>query len=323
LPTASPTASPSPTPTATPTPALVRLTEGGCCFAPFYLDNRVTFIDRPAPDAQVGYYAVPPNGSAPELVEERLGMFHGGGAYFSYFEGRQTILERRADGQRWTLNTNAQPIVLSPDVDEISWAQRQFEGPFDRRRSDLWRVSLETGQAVRVTSLFGGGLAAWLPGDRWLLQGRRNVGEQDRTLFVLNLADGSSRDLFQAQQLRSLSVSPDGAWVAFLVAFHTDPARNGMWLVRTDGSEQRQLDWFGAYAWRDGGSLVYLPFQPGAASHEVWLYEVEKGASRRLIDATTAPIKIAQGDFTLAPDGRTLVFVAAADLNLWALRLPE
>jgi hypothetical protein len=94
-----------------------------------------------------------------------------------------------------------------------------------------------------------------------------------------------------------------------------------VWLARTDGSEQRRLDWFGAYAWRDGDHLFYLPFQPGAASEEVWLHSAENGESRRLSDGALPPFRIAQGEFFFTPAGDGMVYVSASDHNLWLLPL--
>ncbi|HYN88950.1 MAG TPA: hypothetical protein VER55_10480 [Ardenticatenaceae bacterium] len=325
-PTPTATVTPEPTmpplPTATPVPAPRQLTTGGCCWRPFFLDGQVAFIDRPAPDAPAGIYAVPLEGGTPQLVESRLGSYVAGGAFLIYQEGDITTVERRPTGERWTVDTQGQPATLSPDGDEVAWSLRDFEGAFDQRRAQLWRAPLAGAPADAEMTLLGGGLSAWLPGDRWLLTGRRSADEADRALFVLDLTTGQTFDLFRALQFRAVSVSPDGNWVVFLVAQDPTLDRNGIWLVRTDGSELRKLDWFGAYAWRGPGHLLYFPFQPEADSHEVWLYDIEAGVSRRLTDPAVTPFKIAQGDFAVAPDGRSLVYVSAHDQNLWLLQLP-
>jgi hypothetical protein len=323
--TPGPTMAPTSTATATPAPVprARQLTSGGCCWNPFLLDGQVAFLDRPSAEAKTGFYAVPLAGGEPRLLEARIGFFLAGGAYFSYQEGGQTIVERRSDGQRWQLNTGGQPVILSPDGKQAAWAVRDWEGAYDQRRTQLWRGFVPGGPTAQVLSLYGGGLNAWLPGDRWLLTGRRAVSEPDRSLSVYDLATGQSRDLFHAQSFRSLSVSPDGAWVLLVVALDPQAERNGTWLIPVAGGEPRKLDWFGACAWRDSASLYYLPFQAQAVANEVWLYDVATNSSRRLTDPALTPFKVAQGNFLFVPEQRSLVYVSASDGNLWVLPLGE
>jgi hypothetical protein len=75
----------------------------------------------------------------------------------------------------------------------------------------------------------------------------------------------------RAERLRGGLLSQDGAWLAYYVALDEDPAQNGLWLVRSDGSTRRKLDrdLFGAYQWRDAGRLLVIPFRPEAVSHEL------------------------------------------------------
>jgi Tol biopolymer transport system component len=48
---------------------------------------------------------------------------------------------------------------------------------------------------------------------------------------------------------------------------------------------------------------------------------VLSGASRPLTDPTVTSLKIANNDWAVSPDGRYVVFVNAADHNLWLLDL--
>jgi hypothetical protein len=331
VPTDAPTSTPAPTatalptatatPTPTPVPAPRRLTDDGCCWDPFFLDDQVTFIDRPSKNVPAGFYAVPLTGGPEKLVEQRLGYFLNGGAYFSYQDTGQTVIERRKDGKRWQLNTQSQPVTLSPDGSEAAWSLRDWNGPYDQRRAQIWRAPLEGGKPAAVLNLYGGGLSAWLPGDRWLLTGRRAISETDRTLFVYDLKTGGRQNLFQAQNFRSMSVSPDGARVVLQIALDPKAERNGTWLISTAGGQPRKLDWYGAFAWRDAEHIYYFPFQASAAAQELWEYDVASNSSRRLIDPAVTPFKVAQGDFVFEPGGKTLVYVSALDQNLWALDL--
>jgi hypothetical protein len=321
----SPTATPSPTQTPVPAPQLRRLTEGGCCTDPFFLDGQVTFIDRPDASRAAGYYVEGLEWGAPVLVEQRMGTFLRGGAFFSYLdENQRTVVERRSDGKQWRIDTGGQPVILSPDGEQVSWSLREWQGAFDRRRTQIYWASLEGGDATKklVATVYGGGLVAWLPGDRWLISGRRAVAEPERSLFTFNLNGGENVELMRGLNIRSSSPSPDGRWVLVTLAMEAPAERNGTWLVRTDGGEQRKVDWFGAFAWRDAGRILYFPYAPQAAAHEAWEYDIAANSSRQLTDPAVTQLRIAQGDFALSPDGRSLAFVSASDHNLWLLSLP-
>ena len=111
------------------------------------------------------------------------------------------------------------------------------------------------------------------------------------------------------------------------------PAKNGLWLAKTDGSQNVQLDdeLFGAYQWRgcpDGCSpdedrLLVVPFQPDAPLH--WLVELNPatGEVLQLTDPAVTPFKIANGDWRVAPDGAAIAFVEYSDRNIWVIELPE
>jgi Tol biopolymer transport system component len=131
--------------------------------------------------------------------------------------------------------------------------------------------------------------------------------------------------LVRSERLRGGLLSPDGAWLAYFIALDKDPAQNGLWLARTDGSAWRKLDrdLFGAYRWRDAHRLLIIPFRPEAVSHQFWELDVNTGVTRRLTDPAVTPFKIANGDWAVSPDGQYVVFVESRDYNLWLLTLPE
>ena len=88
------------------------------------------------------------------------------------------------------------------------------------------------------------------------------------------------------------------------------------------GGEARKLDFVGAYRWRDGSRLAYVPMQLGAPSHELWQIDVETGETERLLGPESFPFRIANNDWSISPDGATLAFVSEADRNLWVADLP-
>jgi hypothetical protein len=321
LPTATATATPTLTPSPTPLATAYRLTDPGCCADPFFLDGKVAFLDKPDAAKPAAFYAVPLTGGKAELIESRLGNFMQGGKYFTFPEKTLTVVERRSDGKQWKLDTKNQPVSLSPDGKQVVWSIRDESGPYDQRKSQTFVAALEDGKPTQAPTLLGGGMSGWLPDGRWLLSGRRTATETDRTLSAFDPASGQNSELFRAGNMRSVAMAPDGKWLAVQVALDPQPERNGMWLIRTDGSEKRKLTWFGAFAWRPDDTLIYLPFQPSATTHQVWRYDPVSDRSSALTDPERQPFKIAQSEFLLSPDGSTLVFLSAGDRALWALRL--
>jgi hypothetical protein len=118
-------------------------------------------------------------------------------------------------------------------------------------------------------------------------------------------------------------LSPQGGWLAYMVAFSGDPANDGLWVVATDGSGARKLDLFGAYRWRAEGRLVLIPLEAGAAGQRLVEVDAQTGALRELTGPALTPLHIAGGDWALSPDGSRVVFVSASDRNLWLVDLPE
>jgi len=326
-PTRPPTATPAPTATPTPIPLPTRLTEVGCCYGPFFLDGAVAFIDKPSEKEPAAFYAVSTQGGKPKLAESRLGVFVDGGTYFRYEDRGRIVFERRENKERVTFSAldevdNPSNIILSPDGEQVSWSVRETAGPYDERQTEVWRATREDTEGEKVIALFGGGLSAWMPDGRWLLSGRRAIEEEDRTLFIYDLESKHSAELFRASSFRSVSVSPAGQWVAFVISFDPKPERNGLWLASADGKACMKVDFFGAFAWRDATHLFYIPYQESAPANEVWVFNVLKRSSIRLTDPALTPFKIAQNDWAFAPDGSGLVYVSAMDLSLWWLPLP-
>jgi Tol biopolymer transport system component len=172
-----------------------------------------------------------------------------------------------------------------------------------------------------VATFIGGGTQAWFPdSSRLLVTSRPSFEIMERSLMVLDLADSSTRPLAQAERIGSVRLSPGGSWAAYLVTFAPTPADSGIWLARTDGGDLKRLDLFGAYQWRDDGRLLIIPLEPGRGSHEVWEVDAASGQARPLTNPALTPFQIANGDWSVSPDGSRLVFVNALDRALWLLQ---
>ena len=190
--------------------------------------------------------------------------------------------------------------------------------------NDIYVADIDGQNAERVTRVYGGGLIGWLPNSTGLLfLGRPSLDTHDRTLTVLDLKNNTAADLVTAERIAGVSLSNGGTWVAYFISFNADETRNGIWVQRTDGSDARQLDQWGAYQWRDDAHLLLIPMRAASEKpFEVWEIDAASGQSRPLTEAAATPLTILNGDWRVSPDGKSIVFVNSVDRNLWVLKLP-
>jgi hypothetical protein len=345
IPTASPLPTlPSPTPVvqATPTPlaSLIQLTQGKCCAQPFWASDshRVLFIDKPEATGPTGIYGVDiDNPGAIKLVTTLVAYYTSDLKYATFFDGAFTIVENLDDGEKWRLGTGGRGVLLSPDRTRVVWNETPETLPFENRLTNVMIGSLSRspgadqsgGDARTLVRSLRGGATAWLDDQHLLMTGRESPDSQEVTLFTFSLADGTRQDLDRARNLRSITPSPDGKWIAYAIVFDEQPERDGLWLVRRDsGSEAsgtgapRKLGFFGGFQWRDARRLVYVPLEPGAQGQVLYEYDVAVDRARQLTDPTRTPFKIANGDWAISPDGNKIVFVNAQDMNLWLINIP-
>ncbi|MEQ8764205.1 MAG: S9 family peptidase [Planctomycetota bacterium] len=105
--------------------------------------------------------------------------------------------------------------TLSPDGDEVVFLRNFMDIMKDRRRSNLWRVDFEGGEARPITTgLSNVGSPLFSPdGTKLLYTSNEEGGNQ---IWVRWLETGETAKLTQLQQSPSgLSWSPDGSWIAF------------------------------------------------------------------------------------------------------------
>ena len=317
-------------------PRAIQLTTGGCCTQPFWSPDslEIRFIDKPDEASPVGIWGVPLDQpqAAPVLVSERIELSTALPDYLIETVGDTTTIERLADGQRWTVPAQGRTVRLSPDRSRIAWSITNADLEPERQVAAVWVANLDGSDARQVATLPRGGVSGWISNDVLLVSGRESLQAQEQTLSALSLADGATTELARAERLRGQVLSPSGQWIVYYTTFDADPSKNGMWLVRTDGSGSRQLDreFFGAYQWRgcpDGcgpqdDRLLIVPFDPEAAFHRLVEVNPATGNAKPLTDPAVTPFKIANGDWRVSPDGNTVVFVESGDRNIWAIGLP-
>ncbi len=285
--------------------------------------SAVRFIDRPSSTEPSGIWEVGLAGGEPQFVTDRLGFASPDGSLIAYPEGGQTYIEEAAGGERWAAPSSGRAISFSPDGALIAWQVASSTVNFDRRLVEVWVANVDGSQPHMVAELTGGGLSGWFPDGRRVLVSGRDLEAQEGFLAELNLADGGLREIVRGERLRGGSLSPEGGWIAYQISFSRDPEQDGLWVVRTDGTDARQLDIFGSYRWRLEGRLVMIPLEPGAPSHRVLEIDAATGEARPLTDPAVTPFRIAGGDWSLSPDGNRIAFVSAEDRNIWVIELGD
>lgn len=321
---------PTETPSPTPAPLLYRLSEGSCCVDHFWSPdgNQILFVDRPAPEAQSGLWAVDINGGAAQFVTDRLGIFSPDMQLRAFPSNGQTIIERLSTGEQWVVPNDGRAVSFSPDGNQIAWTAGQSGPPFDRTQRQVWVSQFDGSQPLKVFTATGGGFEGWFPDGR-LLVSERNAdtnGEQVFWVFSLDENPGiqpSLTELGRAGRLRQAIISPNGSWLVYLATFSENSEQDGIWLVNSRTGERKRLEVFGDYLWQDDQHLLMVPLDLSQQVHRIVQIEAVSGQVTPITDPAVTPIKIAQGDWSVSPDGTKIAFLSAADSNIWVLKLLE
>jgi dipeptidyl aminopeptidase/acylaminoacyl peptidase len=120
----------------------------------------------------------------------------------------------------------------------------------------------------------------------------------------------SPEDFFRVQDVSEPQVSPDGLWVAYVVASNdrdSDEARNAIWMASWDGKEHIALtpsaDGTDKPRWSpDGRYLAFIATPAGSDQSQIMLLDRRGGDARQLTNVS--------GDisaYAWAPDGKRLV----------------
>jgi Tol biopolymer transport system component len=311
-------------------PVPFRLTSGACCTQPFWSPDgkQVRYIDKPS-GGKLGIYAVTVEESegGSILVSERVEDSRIVGPYRIETTRTATTLVRLSDGAKFSVPAQGRSVQFSPDFSRIAWSISNDDLSPEQQVAAIWVANVDGSSARRVGSLRRGGLGGWVDANTLLVNGQVQQGTREQVLWAMTIADGKLREIARAERLRSAVLSPSGRWIVYYTTFQDD-ASNGLWLVDTQGGKPRALpkETFGAYQWRaraaGGDRLLIVPFRPSAQYHEFWQLEPQTLAFMQLTKAETAPIKIANGDWRVSPDGRYVTYVESKDRNIWALELP-
>lgn len=309
-----------------------QVTTGNCCTQLYWSrdSTQVRFIDRPGPDASLGFWGVdvtrPETG--PQLLTERLGFYSPDGSLIAYPNRNKgvAVVERLADGKTWEFDTQERGLSFTPDSRHVTWTVYDEDAPRDNREEVRWMAEIDGSDARILYRARRTNAIAWLSEDE-LLMARRIPGGDDEELFTLSLVDGRETRLIQLPEIRGLALSPDKRYLVYYVTFEPETEKNGLWLLdlQNPQREPQKLPFFGTYRWRDNGRLIYVPFDPAATEHNFYEYNVLTRQTRSLFPAGTGLI-IANNDWQISPDGDKIALLAAKGTQLdgiWVLDLSD
>lgn len=308
---------------------MTRLTDPGCCAQPFWSadSSMVLFLDKPEPTSKTAIYGVPIAGGAPQVVSETVGIPSPDGKYLTYLNGSgATTIRDIAAGNEWTIDNSGRRPFFSPTSKRVAWAQTidESSSDFSKRRTIISAANLDGSDSHEAITVYGGGIAGWLDDDRLLLTGRMQPDDPDVQIFSFSVADSSTVSVVHENLIRNVSVGPGGQWILYTVALDpSNSADDGLWVVRSDGSQRFKLDVVGGARWRDPTHLLIIPLDAGAPSHRLWQFDTATGKAEPITNPDVSPFRVAGGDWSVSPDGKYVVFVSEQDQALYLIALPS
>jgi hypothetical protein len=230
----------------------------------------------------------------------------------------QIMLRRLTDGVEWFVQTGGPTPSINTDNSRLLWlVQDGPDVPGARPPvTQVW-VSDINGQNARQIAVEEDLGARWLDDSRLLLS------KSDRTLTTLSIYDTSDDSSFVLgtwDRVRGVSIAPGGGRLLFYRTFQPDPNENGAYMLDTQpGAQPVKLPWFGGWRWRDAESVYYIPFDPSTSVQSLAYYHIPTSENRPLTDAAVLPFTVANGNWSVSPDGQRIAFLNAADNRLWLL----
>lgn len=224
------------------------------------------------------------------------------------------LIRRLADNVEWRVETGGATPAISADNSRLLWhkARQGAEG------SEIW-VSAIDGTGGRPIVAVEGGSAMWLDGSRLLISSREGI---TTTLTVYDSVADSTFVLGAWDWVRGLTIAPGGGRLMFYRVFSDDSAEDVVYTIETQpGAAAQRLSWFGAWRWRDAHSVYYLPLDSSSDRHTVRYYHIPSGDDRPLTDPAAGSFAVANGDWSVSPDGQQIAFWNAADFTLWLLEM--
>lgn len=303
-----------------------RLTKGGCCSYAGWSDDSewILFLDGKLDKTPPGLYSLPSTGGSPSFVTNRFGNFSADWSLVAYEEVGQVYVERWTDGTRWPIQSNGRAVSFSPDMNLLAWeyGSQSIQSP-DRRQTQVWISTVRGEQSHELVTIHGGAFVGWVGGSEAIIVTGRLSPTVPAGIWKIDATTGAGQLLFDVEKPESILISPSGGWLVLVVAFESDVSRNGIWVLRTDGSYIERIPVFGAYRWRAEAQLLLMPLDLSAPSADLYQLDLANDKVFKLIDSHVTELKLANNDWSISPSGRWLLYHSSVDRNLWILELPE
>ncbi len=234
-------------------------------------------------------------------------------------DGSMKLTDTRTGGS-WEVLTQGVYPAISPDNRQLLW--EVYYGELVPGTShpgvEVWVSDIDGGRA-RVVHTLANGYTQWLD-DHRLLGVRRISYTADVELYILDLNEPGwpqPQMLGTYRYLRGLQIAPGGGRVAFFLPFQDDPAASGIYVQPTEaGRAAVKLDFIGAYRWRDDRSLYTLSFDASTDVHTLGVADVVRRTHLTLTAPADLPLRVANGEWSVSPDGAHIVYVDPADYSL-------
>jgi hypothetical protein len=228
-----------------------------------------------------------------------------------------------ASGRSWVVDTGGFIPAVSPDGERLLWEIVHGEVTPGQAFPGLeLMISNLDGSERRRVYTQAGGWSVWLDDHRLLIVKPVQPTRAARQLWVLDVDNEQPEPylLGEYKFLRGLQVAPGGRWIAFYLPFQDDPDDSGVYvqMTRRGAPPARKLDFFGAYQWRDDRSLYTLSFDITQDAHTLGYVDVD-GSHRWLTNADILPIRVANGEWSVSPDGNRILYVDPTDYGLYLL----
>ncbi len=302
--------------TVQPTPPARVLTEAGCCARHWWSADasKVLYIDDPPGDSPLGIYAALTVGGQVSLVSTSVS-----GEDLAPQDAPPEVVEALNRGNpAFPLPADADNVRLSSDGTAVAWTVgSSLPVNVDRRQRSLWVVGGPTELRRRLAVLTGGDLVGWAEDGEAVVATGRISADGAPGIWRIPIEGSPPTQLAEAERPRAARLSPAARWLAYYLAFETEPARNGLWIVGTSGEAARQVPSFGSYRWGADERLFFIPFDPEDRPLTLAAFEPATGTTEVVREAEAFPGGIAANDWSVSPDGRWVVYRSATDAALW------
>jgi Peptidase family M23 len=305
---------------------LHQLTQPGCCSLAWWSpDSRsVRFWDGPEGEL-AGIIDVKIDGATQRASQsiDSTPVVSPDGQYEVRWNGGRVTVVRTSDQKTWPLLTGSAWPRPSPGSTRLLWQYASADNVPGTTPppTDVWIANPDGSSLIQVVQQRGGS-ARWLDDDRILLNRREGLTNVS-VLSIYSISTRQMQPLLSAKNMRGVSISPGGQYLMYYLAFQDEAATSGIYLLETaQGAIPVKMPFFGGWRWRDSKSVLYIPYEPGKPMSLV-LYDVTTRTPQPLTDPAAQPLEIANGDWSVSPDGQRVEFWNAKDSALWLLTLAK